>query len=176
MFQNNLCTYSDCTYTVNSTVATYVKRNSRERRDEMETDEEVAIIATMLRKILISVGKLAKTVSDMKEKVRTLKEETELAHELEAKARQKSELEAKSRIPDTAAKPSRVKLPKMLQGKKQQLPPDFKIGDIVRFTDDETKVGSIERISEKSVWVKLPRIKSLQLKRKHKITKIDNDV
>ena len=48
----------------------------------METDDEVEIVTTMLRKILILVGELAQTVSDIKEEVRTLKEETELVHEL----------------------------------------------------------------------------------------------
>ena len=85
----------------------------------------------MLRKILISVGELAQTVSDIKEEVRTLKDENKLVHELEPKAR-KDQLEAKVRISETATKPNRVKLPKMLQGKKQQVPPDFIIGDIVR--------------------------------------------
>ena len=89
---------------------------------------------------------MTQTVSDIKEEVRILKEETELARGLEAKARKKDELEEKPRIPETATKTSRLKLPKMLQGKKQQVPPDFIIGYILRLSDDYTKVGTIERI------------------------------
>lgn len=64
----------------------------------------------------------------------------------------------------------------MFQGNPKQQVLNFVIGDIVRFTDDKNKVGTIERVSDKSVWVKLPRKKSLQLKRKHKVIKVDNDV
>ena len=79
--------------------------------------------------------------------------------------------------PDSVTKPRRVKLPKMLQREpKRQEAADFVIGDIVRYSDDKNKVGTIERVSEKSVWVKLPRKKSLQLKRKHKVIKVSNDV
>ena len=139
----------------------------------METDDEVAIVTTMLRKILLSVGDLAETVRDIKEEVKSLKRETELAQELEAKVKKK---ENKDALPETVSRSNRVKLPKMLQGKTKKVTKDFSVGDVVRFTNNETKEGTIERVSEKSVWVKLPRKKQLQLKRKHKVVKVDADV
>ena len=82
----------------------------------METDDEVAIVTTMLRKILLSVGDLAETVRDIKEEVKSLKRETELVQELQAKVKNKENEDA---LPETVSRPNRVKLPKMLQGKKQ---------------------------------------------------------
>ena len=122
----------------------------------METDDEVAIVTTMLRKILLSVGDLAETVRDIKEEVKSLKRETELVQELQAKVKTKENEDA---LPEIVSRPNRVKLPKMLQGKTKKVTKDFSVGDVVRFTDDETKEGTIERVSEKSVWVKLPRKK-----------------
>ena len=137
----------------------------------MERDDEVAIVTTMLRKIQISVDALARTVSDIKDEVRTLKEQRELYKGFET-AHQKAN-------DDLVTKSSRVKLPKMLQREPKQAEAaqeEFIIGDIVRYSDDKNKVGTIERVSEKSVWVKLPRKKALQLKRKHKVIKVYNDV
>ena len=64
----------------------------------------------------------------------------------------------------------------MLQGKTKKVTTDLSVGDVLRFTDDETKEGTIERVSEKSVWFKLPRKKNLQLKQKHKVVKVVADV
>lgn len=139
----------------------------------METDDEVAIITTMLRQLLLAVGELAETVHDIKEEVKCLKRASELAQDLEAKVKKKENEDA---LPETVSRPNRVKLPRMLQGKTKKVTNDFSVGDVVRFTDDETKEGTIERVSEKSVWVKLPRKKKLQLKRKHKVLKVDADV
>ena len=139
----------------------------------METDDEVAIITTMLRQLLLAVGELAETVHDIKEEVKCLKRASELAQDLEAKVKKKENEDA---LPETVSRPNRVKLPRMLQGKTKKVTNDFSVGDVVRFTDDETKEGTIERVTEKSVWVKLPRKKKLQLKRKHKVVKVDADV
>ena len=139
----------------------------------METDDEVAIITTMLRQLLLEVGELAETVHDIKEEVRCLKRASELAQDLEAKVKNKENEDA---LPETVSRPNRVKLPRILQSKAKKATNDFSVGDVVRFTDDETKEGTIERVSEKSVWVKLPRKKKLQLKRKHKVVKVDADV
>ena len=139
----------------------------------METDDEVAIITTMLRQLLLAVGELAETVHDIKEEVKCLKRASELAQDLEAKVKKKENEDA---LPETVSRPNRVKLPRMLQGKTKKVTNDFSVGDVVRFTDDETKEGTIERVTEKSVWVKLPRKKKLQLKRKHKVLKVDADV
>ena len=137
----------------------------------MERDDEVAIVTTMLRKIQISVDALARTVSDIKDEVRTLKEQRELYKGFETAHQKEND--------DLVTKTSRVKLPKMLQREPKQAAQEeveFVIGDIIRYSDDKNKVGTIERVSEKSVWVKLPRKKSLQLKRKHKVIKVYNDV
>lgn len=139
----------------------------------METDDEVAIITTMLRQLLLAVGELAETVHDIKEEVKCLKRASELAQDLEAKVKNKENEDA---LPETVSRPNRVKLPRILQVKTKKATNDFSVGDVVRFTDDETKEGTIERVSEKSVWVKLPRKKKLQLKRKHKVVKVDADV
>ena len=139
----------------------------------METNDEVAIITTMLRQLLLAVGELAETVHDIKEEVKCLKRASELAQDLEAKVKKNENEDA---LPETVSRPNRVKLPRMLQGKTKKVTNDFSVGDVVRFTDDETKEGTIERVSEKSVWVKLPRKKKLQLKRKHKVVKVDADV
>ena len=139
----------------------------------METDDEVAIITTMLRQLLLAVGELTETVHDIKEEVRCLKRASELAQDLEAKVKNKENEDA---LPETVSRPNRVKLPRILQSKAKKATNDFSVGDVVRFTDDETKEGTIERVSEKSVWVKLPRKKKLQLKRKHKVVKVDADV
>ena len=114
----------------------------------METDDEVAIITTMLRQLLLAVGELAETVHDIKEEVRCLKRASELAQDLEAKVKNKENEDA---LPETVSRPNRVKLPRMLQGKTKKVTNDFSVGDVVRFTDDETKEGTIERVTEKSV-------------------------
>ena len=159
-----------CTYVYHRTALYPAKRNLCKRKFLMERDDEVAIVTTMLRKIQISVDALARTVSDIKDEVRTLKEQRELYKGFET-AHQKED--------DLVTKSSRVKLPKMLQREPKQAEAaqeEFIIGDIVRYSDDKNKVGTIERVSEKSVWVKLPRKKALQLKRKHKVIKVYNDV
>ena len=73
----------------------------------METDDEVAIVTTMLRKILLSVGDLAETVRDIKEEVKSLKRETELAQELEAKVKKKENEDA---LPETVSRPTQGKI------------------------------------------------------------------
>ena len=126
----------------------------------METDDEVAIITTMLRQLLLAVGELAETVHDIKEEVKCLKRASELAQDLEAKVKNKENEDA---LPETVSRPNRVKLPRILQVKTKKATNDFSVGDVVRFTDDETKEGTIERVSEKSVWVKLPRKRNYSL-------------